>query len=134
MMPSPSTLLEGLEQLRGWLSTSLLGLIAWVVIKGMAMMLKSQIENRRLTAVERQQEREGYGPVLASLNAELARINLAHAGCEERMTRLEGELSGYHKQILMQSAHMLTQIPANETASDMVQEAARRVQQIIGDR
>lgn len=123
----PSQVYSMFEQVRGWVSTSLLGLIAWVVIKGMALIVKNNLETKKLDIEDRKQEREGYGPLIQSMREELARVIAQHHACEERMNRIEGELAGYHRKALEQSIRGFSEIPPSSHAVD----AARRVQEII---
>ena len=105
-----------LEVLRPWVSTgALLGLF------GLAF--KLHVENRRLRIAENKDDREGYGVLIKALQEDIIAVRAEHRRCEDRLSKIEGELMGFHRQALLQSQLGAAVLPAT---TPLVREAGER--------
>jgi len=120
-----------------WLNTATL-----LTIAGIASRL--WLQNRRLRLAENKDDRDGYGALITTLQAAIAtmeakhtadmttiraehtsqidRIANEHRRCEERLSKIEGELMGFHRQALVASQSGIASLPA----SMMVRDAGER--------
>lgn len=115
-----------IEETRPWWNTAgITGLCAWAG--------RMWITNRKMRLDENKDDRDGYGVLIATLqNAikvmreehsnEIAAMRAEHRKCEERLSKIEGELMGFHRQALIASQQGAALLPA----STMVQEAGKR--------
>lgn len=126
-----------IEEIRPWVGTGgVMGLCAFAT--------RLWITNRKLKIDENKDDRDGYGVLIATMQEAiktmearhsdemrvlredhahaLERIELEHRKCEERLSRIEGELMGFHRQALIQSQGGVAMLPA----SPMVQDAGKR--------
>lgn len=114
-----------LENIPKWINTGILGTILFVIVRGTALWLKHNIEVRTLDIEERRQEREGYGPLIKALREEIERLAAHNVDCDARVTRMEGEISGLHRQIAMQSSDRMMQISGNVPSQAVIDSAGR---------
>ncbi|MET0364506.1 MAG: hypothetical protein ABW169_07610 [Sphingobium sp.] len=126
-----------IEEIRPWWNTAAItGLVAWAG--------RMWVRNRELRISENKDDRDGYGVLISTLqsaiktmreehsgamsamreehSAEIAAMRAEHAKCEERLSKIEGELMGFHRQALVASQQGAALLPA----STMVQEAGKR--------
>lgn len=89
------------------------------------------LKSRKLKIEEHQDDRAGYGDVINVLREEVARLasqvlvcETQHADCERRLTMVEGELRGVHRQMIANSISSAVAIggltPEMERAVDAV--------------
>lgn len=108
-------MLEAIEAVRPWISTAaLLGLLEFA--------RRLSVQNRQLRLQENRDDREGYGALIKALQEDVIAVRAEHRRCEERLSKIEGELMGFHRQALVQSQQGIAQLPA----STMVRDAGER--------
>lgn len=126
-----------IEETRPWWNTAgITGLCAWAG--------RMWITNRKMRLDENKDDRDGYGALIATLQAAITgmeakheaaisalklehraamdSITAQHKTCEDRLSKIEGELMGFHRQALVASQQGAALLPA----STMVQEAGKR--------
>jgi hypothetical protein len=100
-----------LELLRPWISTgALLGLLT--------LAYRLHVENRRLRIAENKDDREGYGVLIKALQDDIIAVRAEHRRCEDRLSKIEGELMGFHRQALIQSQQGAAVVPASAIVRD----------------
>jgi hypothetical protein len=115
-----------LELLRPWISTgALLGLLE--------LARRLWVQNRQLRMAENKDDREGYGVLIRALQEDIVAVRAEHRRCEDRLSKIEGELMGFHRQALVQSQHGAASLPATSStvreAGERAVEAATRAMQ-----
>ncbi len=87
----------GLDQIGEWVRTGgTLGLLA--------LAAKLFLDNRRLSLTKAKDDRDGYGVLITALQDDIARVREQHRQCEERLNKVEAELVGVHRQLVMQGS------------------------------
>lgn len=136
------------DEVRPWVGTGgVLALCAWAGRQELARR-KTKMEEaaaaQALKSAAKKDDQDGYGVLIATMQtaidnmerkhseemtilradhaSALARIENEHRKCEERLSKIEGELMGFHRQALVASQTGVASLPA----SMMVQEAGKR--------
>lgn len=87
----------GISNVLPYLETS--GLLILVVIAA-----RLYIENRRLRLQERADDRDGYGVLIKALQDDVLHVRREHRECQERLSRVEQQLEGVHRQLVLHSS------------------------------
>lgn len=112
-MDGPPTL----ETIRGWISTgTLLALLMFVA--------RLWIQNRKLRMEENVDERAGYAALIKALTEDMTDVRSQHKECERRLSSLESQLEGVHRQLVLQAS--VAAVPLSASPSDDIKDAARR--------
>ncbi len=110
-----------LTEIRPWVSTGAnLGLLAFAS--------RLWLANRKLRLVENKADMDGYGILIKALQEDVALVRAEHRRCEDRLSKIEGELMGFHRQALIQSQQGVVTLPASKAvreAGDRAVEAAQ---------
>lgn len=113
-----------LEVVRPWISTgALLGLLE------LARRLWAQ--NRQLRLAENKDDRDGYGVLIKALQDDVIAVRAEHRKCEDRLSKIEGELMGFHRQALLQSQQAAAALPASIAVREAGERAVEAVNRAI---
>ena len=110
----------GLDDFGRWVS-------AGGIVGMLALLIKFYLENRKLKLQERHEDRDGYGVLIQALQADVVQVREQHRECESRLTEVEAQLRGVHRQLVMQSSNAAINLAP---PSDDVMGAARRARKI----
>jgi hypothetical protein len=116
-------------------------LLGWVT--------KTWLGSRRVTIAENKDDRDGFGALISALQADIVAIRANHTteiaavrathdkemtlmradhrSCQDRLATIEGELMGYHRQMILQSQQMATNVPASGMVTDAGERAVDAV-------
>lgn len=82
-----------IETIRGWASTGFLGFIAFTLARFASPFAAYMTKRLEVKAQERQNEREGYGPLITIMQADIETVRKHHAECEERARHTSEEFN-----------------------------------------
>lgn len=115
------TSVAGLSELGDWIRTGLTGGV-------LAILLGFWLRKKK-------EDREGWGQLIVALQGdvktsrdECAALRIQHANCENRLTEVEAQLRGVHRQLVMRSSNEV--LPPG-TPSRAVAEAAVRAEAAV---
>lgn len=110
-----------LESVRPWASTA--GILALCEFAR-----RLWVQNRQLRMAENKDDRDGYGVLIKALQDDIMQVRAEHRRCEERLSKIEGELMGFHRQALLQSQQGIAPLPASQMVKDAGERAVRASQ------
>lgn len=116
-----------IDAVRGWVSTGFLGFIAIMAGRFAKPLAEYLIKQRELRIQERQQDREGYGPLIATMQEQIKRMDAALTACEEththdsrRIGELEAQVAGLNRIIMAKTLDSYSELPATTKTMDEV--------------
>lgn len=77
---------------------------------------------------KRKDDRDGWGALIEALQADVKTVRAQHQDCERRLTEVEAQLMGVHRQLVMQSSNAAISLAS---PSPMVVDAAKRATDAI---
>jgi hypothetical protein len=110
-----------LETVRPWASTA--GILALCEFAR-----RLWVQNRQLKMAENKDDRDGYGVLIKALQDDIMQVRAEHRRCEERLSKIEGELIGFHRQALLQSQQAAAVLPASAMVKDAGERAVKASQ------
>lgn len=111
---------------------------------------------KRLKLTEKSEDRQGFGVLIEALqsdvrtmradhanemaalrrdhSAEMARQRQEHDECKARLSKIEGELMGFHRQALIASNSGIASLPASDMVKDAGVRAVAAVERTLNER
>lgn len=77
---------------------------------------------------KKKDDREGWGALITALQNDILAVRQQHQRCEERLTEVEAQLRGVHRQLVMHSGNTAISLGS---PSDHVAAAAKRAVDIV---
>lgn len=79
---------------------------------------------------KKRDDREGWGALITALQQDIVTVRGQHSECERRLTDVEAQLRGVHRQLVTQAGYQTVSLGE---PSDMVKDAAARAARIVGE-
>lgn len=80
---------------------------------------------------KRKDDRDGWGALITALQSDVRSVRNQHADCERRLTEVEAQLRGVHRQLVTQSSIHAVGL---SSPSEMVVEAAKRAADHVAEK
>lgn len=79
---------------------------------------------------KKKDDREGWGTLITALQQDVQNVRSQHHDCERRLTEVEAQLRGVHRQLVTQAGYKSV---ALGEPSDAVKDAAARASRIVSE-